>query len=237
MNPELEQLVQLQAIDLQIKELTCQHDDIPRQTESLEIEVSRAERNLEEILGATERLRKQRRVLEDDVELLRAKLSRYKEQLMSVKTNKEYTAMLHEIDGCSKEISSKEDEVLAIMEQMEAHERTIEEEQQAFALRQEWFKKRQAEVQQHAAALAAQMQSLQQDRNRVLAGISETLLNLYGRIADARKGVAVAEVRNQSCQVCHVRLRPQMFNEIKKNERIITCESCNRILYYAAGAS
>ena len=232
MLPDLEQLIQLQALDLQIRDLTRQRDDIPRQTESLELEISKSDKNLKALQETLENLRKERRRLEGDVDSARARLSRYKEQLMAVKTNKEYTAMQHEIEGCGKEITSKEDEVLAIMEKMEAQEKAIKDGQGGFAARQNEVHRQQQEQHRQAQSLDRQIDVLQAERGRLLGGISSSSLVLYRRIADARKGVALAEVRDQSCQLCHVRLRPQMFNEIRKNECIVTCESCNRILYY-----
>lgn len=237
MNPELEQLIRLQALDLQIKELAYQRNELPRQIKSLELEIAKAENELRDTQTDMEHLRKQRRHLEGEVDVLRAKLSKYKDQLMAVKTNREYTAMLSEIDACNKEISSKEDEVLAIMEKMETQERLIQESQRGFNSRLEAVKHQQEDLRKQAESLGGQIAALQADRSYLVQAISESSLRLYNRIADARKGIALAEVRDQSCQVCHVRLRPQMVNEIKKNERIITCESCNRILYYPINVS
>lgn len=232
MNSDLEQLIQLQGLDLQIRELTRQRDDFPRQTESLEVETAKAEKELQDARNEMDDLRKERRRLEGEVDALRPRLSKYKDQLMAVKTNKEYTAVLHEIEGCNKEILAKEDEVLAIMEKMETLEKTIGQTQQTFSTGREACLKQQAELRRQADGVNTQIEGLLSDRNRLLRGISASSLDLYSRIADARKGVALAEARDQSCQVCHVRLRLQMFNEIRKNEHIVTCDSCNRILYY-----
>lgn len=236
MNAELVQLIQLQALDLQIQDLTRRRNDFPRQIESLDSEIKNAAKSLSTLQGQMEYLRKERRRLEGEVEVLSGKLSKYKDQLMAVKTNKEYTAVLTEIETCNKEITSKEDEVLAIMEKMESQEKAMEADKHGFASKQDEVKKRRAELSQQIDALDVQLQALQSDRSRLLEGVSSALLNEYKRIAGARKGVALAEARDYSCQVCHVRLRPQMFNEVKKNEQIITCESCNRILYYAVNA-
>ncbi len=237
MNAELVQLIQLQGLDLRIQTLTRQRSDFPRQIESLELEIKDAEKKFQDSQALMEQLRKERRSLEGEVDALRVKLSKYKDQLMSVKTNKEYTAVLNEIDTCNKEIVSREDEVLDIMEKMDEHEKAVHGGQEALVARREAVRKQQAELRKQLEAVDAQLGNLQADRNRLQETISTSLLNLYSRIAGARKGVAMAEARDLSCQVCHVRLRPQMFNEVKKNDQIITCESCNRILYYPANFS
>jgi hypothetical protein len=236
-NSELVQLIHLQALDLEIQGLTRQRDTFPQQIKSLEQEIKKAESSVQDSHAEMDRLRKERRRLEGEVDSLRARLSKYKDQLMAVKTNKEYTAMLHEIEGCNKEITSKEDEILAIMEKVENQEKSITVGQKDFAARREQVQKHQSDLKKQMDAADAQIKSLMADRSRMLGNISASLISMYDRIARARKGIALAEARDQSCQVCHVRLRPQMFNEIKKNQQIITCESCNRILYYPATAS
>ena len=232
MNSELEQLIQLQALDLQIRELTRQKDDFPRRIDLLELEAAKVEQELQRNQSDAENLRKERRRLEGEVEALRPKLSKYKEQLMTVKTNKEYTAMQHEIEACNKEISAKEDDVIVVMEKIEATEKAIVLSQQTCADQRTSCARQQAELGRQAQGIEDQINGLLGERGRVLVGVSNGALALYTKVAEARRGVALAEARNQSCQVCHVILRPQMFNEIKKNQGIMTCDSCNRILYY-----
>jgi predicted nucleic acid-binding Zn-ribbon protein len=228
---DLAQLIQLQALDLQIRDLARQRDELPIQVEFLQKQIADVQQTVQTSQSTLDELRKRRRGLEADVDVVRVKLSRYKEQLMAVKTNKEYTAMLNEIDQCSKEISAKEDEVIVVMEKIEAAEGAIAGAEVSLASQRKDVEKRQEELRKQSADLTAQVSLLETDRGKVLEGISQPSLSLYGRIAAARKGVALAEARDQSCQGCHVRLRPQMFNEIRKNEQLITCESCNRILY------
>ena len=74
-------------------------------------------------------------------------------------------------------------------------------------------------------------------RAEVVATLSRDVLSLFERVAHGRKGVAVAEARDGLCTVCHVRLRPQMFNEVRRNDGLHQCDSCTRILYYVPGAA
>jgi predicted nucleic acid-binding Zn-ribbon protein len=84
-----------------------------------------------------------------------------------------------------------------------------------------------------AAQAESEILVLQKERGQLEGEMPEELTQQYQKIASVRKGVALAEARDQSCQGCHVKLRPQLFTEIRTNQRIITCENCNRFLYYA----
>jgi hypothetical protein len=87
------------------------------------------------------------------------------------------------------------------------------------------------------AAQEAELQRLTAERAEVASRISKEALVIFERVAHGRKGIAVAEARNGLCVVCHVRLRPQVFNEVRRNAAILQCESCTRILYFVPPAA
>jgi predicted nucleic acid-binding Zn-ribbon protein len=66
--------------------------------------------------------------------------------------------------------------------------------------------------------------------------LSESTRNLYQRIRQARRGLAVAEVREGLCTACNVLLRPQVYNDVRTNEVLLTCENCGRIIHYVEPA-
>ncbi len=231
-NAELQSLVQLQELDLALKQLRDKVRRVPVELGALEQDLAECRRLYESVLKNQEEGDKHRRHLEGEVETSRQKLSKYKDQLMSVKTNKEYQAMLAEIANCDKEISAKEDQILERMilidewtEKQRAAKRELD------AREKEISAKRQ-ELEAFRIQSESEMGQLEGQRSVLRQRLSSELVELYERIATARHGVAVAPALDQSCQGCHVRLRPQLFNEVKTNLQIIRCESCSRILYY-----
>jgi uncharacterized protein len=231
-NNDLQHLVQLQELDVGLKHLREKLRRLPLELALLDQELTESRSNVENVLYHQEEGLKERRRLEGEVDALRQKLSKYKEQLMAVKTNKEYQAMLSEIANCEKEISAREDRIL---EQMMLADEWDEKQR---AARNELTEK-EREIESKRRVLEAfltdsqaEVAGFERRRNELRQSIVPDLIQMYERIAVVRHGVAVAQALNGSCQACHVRLRPQYFHEVKTNQRILTCESCNRILYY-----
>jgi hypothetical protein len=150
---------------------------------------------------------------------------------MEVKTNKEYTAMLHEIEGVERDVRGREDQVLAEMEKAESLTAEVKTEEAAFKAREERHRGDMRSLDERSRALEADVARLTAERDQVARGLDEDTLALFQRVARLR-GVAMAEARDGMCQVCHVKLRLQMFVDIKRNEEILQCPACNRILYY-----
>ncbi len=150
---------------------------------------------------------------------------------MEVKTNKEYTAVLHEIEGVEREIKGREDLILEEMEKAEGLQAEVKREEIDFKAVETEAKKSAAELDAAAGRLESQAVRLRAERDSVAASVPEEARARYTRIAKAR-GTGVAEVRDAMCQACHVRMRVQIWVEVRKNEQIFQCESCSRILYY-----
>jgi predicted nucleic acid-binding Zn-ribbon protein len=165
------------------------------------------------------------------VQDLETKRSKYKGQLMEVKTNKEYTAVLHEIEGVERDIKAREDVVLEEMERAEGLVQEVRREEADFKGVEADAGKEKAELAARAAEREAVAARLRQEREAVAASVPEDALALYARVAKQR-GSAVAEAREGMCEACHVRMRLQIWVEVKKNERLFQCESCSRVLFY-----
>lgn len=232
MNAELRSLISLQEIDLRISELNRRAAEIPAQIASREAKLSQLEK---EIIQARERvaaLVRERKKLEGEAELLRARLSKYKDQLMEVKTNREYQAMLKEIETCKEEIDKTEDKILELMLEGDEAEKSVREKEARLRQEREEVELERRALEAQARAMGSEIEELKAKKGETERGISAELLDLYRRLVRVRKGLALAEARNESCQACHVRLRPQVYSDVKKNDLIITCENCDRILYW-----
>jgi predicted nucleic acid-binding Zn-ribbon protein len=231
MHAELEKLIHLQRAESQLRQVEIELAELPRSKAELEARLQEERARLDAAkvgLGASQKARRQ---YESELVDLESKRSRYKGQLMEVKTNKEYTAMLHEIEGVEREIRGREDQVLAEMEKAESLAAEIKREELEFKAVEQRFKSEGKALDERALALRAELERLGAERDQVAASVPHELLDLFHRVAKLR-GSAVAEAKDAMCQLCHVKLRLQMFSELKKNEAIVQCPSCNRILYY-----
>jgi hypothetical protein len=232
MNPDLERLIRLQGAESELRRVEAELQEVPRQRADLEGNLAAERGRLDGSREAQAQSQKARRQHEADLQDLEAKRSRYKGQLMEVKTNKEYTAMLHEIEGVEREIRAREDLVLAEMEKAEALAAEVKREEQEFKAADELARARGREMDEEERRLSAEAGRLAAERDKVAAEVPASMLELFQRVARVR-GVAVAEAtKDAMCSQCHVKLRPQMFVDLKRNDEIAQCPACQRILYY-----
>jgi predicted nucleic acid-binding Zn-ribbon protein len=231
MNPDLEKLVRLHHAEADLKRIESDLAEIPRLRKAVEDRLARDRSRLDAAKAALEASQKARKQNEASVQDLEGKRSKYKGQLMEVKTNKEYTAVLHEIEGVERDIKAREDLVLEEMEKAEGLAQAVKREETGFKAVEADAKKEKADLDARAATLGTEAQRLKAGRDTVAASVPEDALVLYARVAKQR-GTAVAEARDGMCQACHVRMRLQIWVEVKKNEQVFQCESCSRVLYY-----
>jgi hypothetical protein len=229
--PDLDALVQLQHADASLRRVEAELAAIPGSRAEIEARLGTERGRLDAAKAALDGCQKSRRQHEGAVQDFETKRSKYKGQLMEVKTNKEYTAMLHEIEAVEREIRSREDQILAEMEQAEALAADVKREEALFKAEDERGKNEVRALEERRKALEARLVGLTEERDAAAAKVSPTRLELFKRVAKAR-GDAVAEARDEMCVACHVRLRPQMFMEIKRNDEVMQCPSCGRVLYY-----
>jgi len=231
MNSDLEKLIALQHAETEFKRVQAELAEIPRLKAERDAQLDAERRRLDAAREALTRSQKNRRQKETELTDLEGRRSKYKGQLMEVKTNKEYQAMLHEIEGVEREIRSREDEILQEMESTETLQAEVKAEETAFKTANASHSADVSTLEARAAELHAQAERVGRERDAIAATLSPEVLELFQRVAKLR-GAGVAEARDEMCQHCRMKLRPQIFVDIKRNETIIQCPSCNRILYF-----
>ena len=231
MNPDLEKLVRLHQTETELKHVESELGEIPLKRRAIEERLGRDRAHLDGARAALETSQKARKLNEASVQDLEVKRSKYKGQLMDVKTNKEYTAVLHEIEGVEREIKAREDVILEEMEKAEGLAASVKREETDFKAVEAEAKQSQTELDATTARLEASAGRLRGERDAVAATVPENAREIYARVAKQR-GSGVAEAREGMCQACHVRMRVQIWVEVRKNEQLFQCESCSRIYFY-----
>ena len=232
MNPDIQHLIRLQHLDSQIESARRRIAEIPAVQAALVTRLEQATAAVETVKHRLAESQGERKKIEAEVATIQTRLSKYKGQLTELKTNKEYQTMQHEIVVAEEAIRSLEDRVLERMEEAENLTRDLK------AAEAE-LKTQQSAIASERKALDAEAAALQKTADEAAAGrtaaakeLSPTALKLFEHVSKQRKGLAVAEARDGGCTVCHVRMRPQMFNEVRRGESLVQCESCLRILYF-----
>jgi uncharacterized protein len=230
---ELKTLIEIQRFDLKIAELTSQIDAFPKEIQALEKELNDFIHAYEERQQRLSANQKERRELEGEIQLIRQKISKHKDQLFQVKTNEQYRAMLKEIEGEEVNIRGLEDRILEKMVEAEELQNQLKE----AAARLEGEKARVAKEKNRMESLSkADLEEREQaaaERQRLASSLGEGIRNHYERVRRGRDGIALAEVRKGKCTACNVLLRPQLYNDVRANEALYECDNCARILYSA----
>ena len=151
---------------------------------------------------------------------------------MEVKTNKEYQAMQKEMSVAEEEVSALETRMLERMVEADGFAAELKTAETALKAEQAESARGLQQLDTERGELERALQKTTDERQTLTAQISKDALTVFDRVAYGRKGLAIAEARDGLCTVCHVRLRPQIFNEIRRNDSLIQCDSCTRILYY-----
>jgi predicted nucleic acid-binding Zn-ribbon protein len=236
-NPDLQHLVQLQQLDTEIDAMRRRIVEIPALQDAMAVRLADQRAVVDGIKQRLADNQTARRDIEKDVAAVQTRLSRYKDQLMEVKTNKEYQAMQQEITSAQEGIRAHEDRILERMEEAEVLSAELKTAEAELKRQEAAISSERTVLEAEAAALQTQADEKQGGRAAIAAHVSAASLRLFDHVARQRKGQALAEARDGICTVCHVRLRPQVFNEVRRNESLIQCESCLRILYYVPAAA
>ena len=175
-----------------------------------------------------------RRSIDKDLISAQQRQEKYKEQLMAVKTNDEYRAMQHQIEAVGAEVLQHEERVLVSMLEADEINASIKKAEAALKAAQSKVAQERAAIESEVKAQQTALAECNATRDTVIAALdNKSVIDTFQRIAKVR-GTAVARAEGERCTVCQVRLRPAVFLEVRKNDSIVQCDSCNRILYFVA---
>jgi predicted nucleic acid-binding Zn-ribbon protein len=231
MNPDLAKLIELEKTDREIARLTDEVAALPKRVAAIEEKLADDKAAVEHAKTAIKNNEAGRRKLEADIQVSQQKIIKYREQSSSVKTNEEYRALMHEVEFAEKQISGCEDKILELMIALEAEEKLLRAAEAQMKAEIVEVEKEKAEAHTRTAEDEKLLAVLAEQRSQLRSGVSDSSLAHYDRVMRQRKS-AIAEARGQKCLSCFVMLRPQIWEDIRTNEQILTCSSCGRILYY-----
>ena len=236
MNADLEGIIVLQRLDSASQAADRRLAEEPDLEKALEARLAAARDQVaaaKELLAENQNIR---RTVEKDVDLHKGRLSKFREQAMAVKTNQEYAAVQKEIEFAQTEMKAAEDKVLERMLEADDLAAAVKRAEADLAAETRKVDADRKAMATEFAELRSSLEKISGERAGVIRALSPQVLDIFERVAQRRNGIAVAEARGGICTICHVRLRPQVFNTVRRNEQIIQCDSCNRILYFVPTA-
>lgn len=233
METEFGNLIKLQKLDIEIRNTSVLLDDIPYQINEID---KKSEESLQIVQVAKDNFsqnQKKRRNLESELQDLKEKIEKYKRQLNEVKTNKEYSSLLKEIDDTNTKIDSLEEDIIGEMLSADDIEKEIKAASKKSDEVQEDLSRKKEVIFQEKNKAEEKMKGLKAEREELLPKIPSDQIKLYTQISKTKNGIVLSPVTEEFCTMCHMRVRPQMLNELIAETQIITCENCGRILYYS----
>ena len=237
MKADLEQLVALQNVDMGIRRLQSDLESIPRRRAEIESEFDQRAFEFKALQQTGETARETRAALDRELAEQRIRMEKAERDLMASNNAKVYEAAIRERDAAKKHISELETKVLEQMEAAESAEKQLAEREPEFARLRGEHEERLKAFEEQTRNWSAEVEERRRERERMFAALPAGVKSTYQRIvARIRDGVALAEARNGSCSACFMALRPQLMSQIRRGDEIITCDNCNRILYYQPAA-
>jgi predicted nucleic acid-binding Zn-ribbon protein len=232
--PALAALISLQQLDSLADRARRRLADLPAAEEALNVRIAEAAAAVDAVKAQLADNQATRRTLEKDVAGVDSRLARFDDHKAAVKTNQEYTALLHEIATAKGEKDAIEDQILGLMEAGDVLTAERKAAETALADTQRDVAVARAALGKERVALADELERLAHDRAREAAAVDAPLLARYEQLLKQRRGIAVAAMAGEICEACFVRQRPSVAQQIRRNDTIIQCESCQRILYFVA---
>lgn len=234
---ELSQLIELQELDLDIQRITDRLSKIPVERDNIEKEFETHAAEFLAVKSKYEQTLVDRSQIESDLASAQEHHDKYKQDLMRVRNEKEYSTALREIDAAKKQIGAYETEILKRMEELEKLENEIKSSEPDIERKRGDVDILLATLNREIEETNEHLAALKKRREVLVSTISSEMLSTYERMARTRRGQALSAVRDGICSACRVKVRPKIFSDVRKGGLLITCESCGRILYYRPDTS
>jgi predicted nucleic acid-binding Zn-ribbon protein len=231
MLPDLKNLLDLQVADREIARLKDEIAALPKRVAAIEEQLAGTKNVLEKAKAAVKADDAAKRKYESTIQDLRQKISKYRDQMLDVKTNEQYKALQHEVNFAEKDIAANEDKILELMINAEAREKEVKAAETDLKAETAEIEKEKTEARQKTAEDEKLLAEWNAKRDSYRSGIAADLLRHYDRVVKLRR-TGLSEVRDHKCMACQVMLRPQTYNDVRAGEQVVICDSCQRILYF-----
>jgi len=228
----LKDLIELQQLDIKMMELESLRGDLPLQVRELENKLNLAEKAVSEKEDSLKSLQMERTTEEGEIAQFENKREKYKQQLFSVKSNREYDAVTMEIEQVNTIVSDKESRVLEIIDMVDDLSSTLEQDKKDFEVLKQEHETKKTELNKKIKETEKDEAFLIDHIDKIRRRLNSRHLAVYDRIRKAKGGIAVVPVIRRSCGGCYKNIPPQKVLEIRKMDRINFCEVCGRILIW-----
>ncbi len=232
MQNQLDLLLKLQVIDYDLGELERSKEYLPDMMENLNREIEDSQNRYDSAVKQLEEANIKQKNLEIDIQAKETELQRFQQQMMSIKTNKEYDALVAEIDSTKETISNKETELLETIELVTSLEKSIVEYKEKLEQVKENNTRQLGILQEKIDSIGDKTEGKKDERKQLTAAIPRPVMSVYERVRKGKGGSAVVAVKSRACGACYKALTPKKIQDIRKGDAILTCDNCGRLLFW-----
>jgi predicted nucleic acid-binding Zn-ribbon protein len=230
---QLKTLIDLQSVDTRIAAHEAEAARLPKEIAAIHAEIEAAKKDVDAGKTRLDAAKKDQRTREKDLEVVQAKRSKTEGRLYEVKTNKEYSAVLAEIEEIKQEKGRVEEEILVLMESQERLTADIKDAEGRFKSRETQGKQEEGALQEKLRAVEADLALVRTERAELARQLPAPVLADYDKLLKARGGLALAQVvKPNLCGGCRMTVTPQRLQELRAQSALLPCESCGRYLYW-----
>ena len=224
-------LIELQAIDTDIGKINLKKKDLPLKMAELDEMFATFKEVVQDLATGFEEANKRHRDAEERLKKAVDSLRKAKEKLHEVKTNKEYNAILKEIDGMEKKNGEIEETIIRLLDEIDAGRTALKGKERELTAEQADYDTKRKTLQCELDAIAGELQDRLERGEALRRDMPQGLLKKYETIKNINHGLAVVSAWKEVCNGCHMNIPPQMYNELLISDELFMCPHCNRIIY------
>lgn len=237
MQEQMRVLVELQKVDAVLGEMKRKREEAPKQLSKLQGEAEALKADLEQYRNELEELKKDRRTKEGLLQMEIERIHKSEGRLKDIKTQKEYQALVKEVEQGKKLNASREEDILKLISDIEEREKVASEKAEAIRVKEEEYAKEKDLLEGELSKIDAEFDGKKREWEVIAKTVKPNILKMYQKVSERRNATTVVPVRNGACTGCHMGLPPQLYNQVQKGAEMHQCPSCHRILYWEGNNS
>lgn len=232
MKEKLLLLIRIQECDSQLIKLSAKKKTLPENIEKLDKEFNAFEEGIKKNKVKYDELKSQHGENENKIKKINEGIVKTKERMLEVKNNKEYQAMLKEIETAESSRGEVETSIISLLEELDKLSVLVKKDEEVLKQGRNKYEQEKKSLEDELNAVDSDVVTWEQKRVELQKNIPDDLLSRYERVKKRNKGVGVTSVWKATCNGCHMNLPPQLYNELQKTDELFSCPHCNRIIYF-----
>ncbi|HOF06131.1 MAG TPA: C4-type zinc ribbon domain-containing protein [Syntrophales bacterium] len=233
MNENLVHLIALQKVDTEMQRILLSRKELPLRLAKLDADFAAVQAGLEEEKKRLEEKNRTHRELEDALKKGMEQLRKTRDRIHDVKSNKEYQAVLKEIETLEQKHGAVEDRIITVLEEIDAMKTSLTAREGEFDAARRKYDEEREKIAGHLGSVESRLREVNLQGEALRGKIPKQLLKKYDMTKNVNNGLAVVSAWKETCEGCHMNIPPQLYNELREEtEELIVCPNCRRIIYW-----